>query len=169
MKILIVCYSMSGNVANVCSEIAGGCGADVLRVEPEKAYPDKGMKKFLWGGKSALMGEKPQLKPYEADLQSYDAVVIGYPVWASTYPPPIASFIAKHKEELKDKQIGAVACFAGSGGEKSLNKLKEALGIDAFFAAALVQDVYPKKPEIRAAREESIRTIAEQLKNKANE
>ena len=169
MNILIVCYSMSGNVFNVCTEIAGVCGADVLRVEPEKTYPDKGMKKFLWGGKSALMGEKPPLKPYETDLGSYDAVVIGYPVWASTYPPPIASFIEAHKEELKEKEIGAVACFAGSGGAKSLSKLKNALDVDAFFATALVQDSYPKKADLEAARKESIRTFAETLKNKTNE
>ena len=29
-----------------------------------KAYPTKGFRKFLWGGKSAVMAEKPKLLPF---------------------------------------------------------------------------------------------------------
>lgn len=168
MKTLLVCYSMSGNVADVCADVASRCGADVLRIEPEKAYPDKGMKKFLWGGKSALMGEKPPLKPYEVDWDAYDCIGIAYPVWASTYPPPIATFLDRHAEQLKTKSIAALACYAGSGAEKSLSKLRAALGVDRFCAEATVQDPYPKKPEIGQQRAESIRRFAEALQAKEN-
>ncbi|MDO5390117.1 MAG: hypothetical protein Q4F24_03355 [Eubacteriales bacterium] len=33
-----------------------------------KAYPDKGAKRFIWGGMSAVMGEKPALHPYEFNV-----------------------------------------------------------------------------------------------------
>lgn len=36
---------------------------------------DKGAKKFLWGGGSAVMGEKPILKPYEFDGSKYDEIM----------------------------------------------------------------------------------------------
>ena len=67
MSTAVVYYSMLGNSEMVAEHIAGGLGADVIRIEPDKAYPDKGAKKFLWGGRSAVMGEKPILKPYEFD------------------------------------------------------------------------------------------------------
>ena len=65
MSTAIVYYSMLGNSEMIAEKMALKLGADVIRIEPDKAYPDKGAKKFLWGGKSAVMGERPVLKPYE--------------------------------------------------------------------------------------------------------
>ena len=67
MKTAIVYYSMSGNVEQTANAVADAIGADLIRLQPEKAYPDKGAKKFLWGGKSALMGETPTLQSYTFD------------------------------------------------------------------------------------------------------
>ena len=56
MKTAVVYYSMSGNTAMVAKTLAERISADVLEIRPEKAYPDKGVRKFLWGGKSRFMG-----------------------------------------------------------------------------------------------------------------
>lgn len=156
---------MSGNVYGVCRNISADSGADLLRIEPEKVYPDKGMKKFLWGGKCALMGEKPALKPFDTDPSAYDAFVIAYPVWASTYAPPIGSFIEQYRDAIAGKPVAALACFAGSGAEKSLAKLKAALGVNEFIATGLIQDPYPKKPEIKQTRKESIRRFTDTIRS----
>ena len=51
MKTAIVYYSMSGNTKYVADKIAEGIKAsgevDIIRIKPEKAYPDKGAKKFF--------------------------------------------------------------------------------------------------------------------------
>ena len=65
MGTVIVYYSMLGNCEMVAEKIAEKLDADIIRIEPDKSYPDKGAKKFLWGGKSAVMGERPALKPYK--------------------------------------------------------------------------------------------------------
>ena len=93
MKTAIVYYSMSGNTKYVADKIAEKLGADIIRIEPVKAYPDEGAKKFIWGGKSAVMGEKPVLQPYEFSLEKYDRIILGTPVWASTFTPPVRTFI----------------------------------------------------------------------------
>ena len=72
MKKLVVYYSMHGNSELVAEAISRVTGADILRIEPVKAYPDKGAKKFIWGGKSAVMGETPKLKPYIFDEDKYE-------------------------------------------------------------------------------------------------
>ena len=82
MKALIVYYSMSGNTEYAAGRIAGRLGADLLRLEPEKAYPDSGFRKFFRGGKSAVMAEKPRLRPYQFDAGAYDTIIFGFPVWA---------------------------------------------------------------------------------------
>ena len=45
MKTAIVYYSMSGNCEFAAKKIADITGADLIRIEPEKAYPDSGFKK----------------------------------------------------------------------------------------------------------------------------
>ena len=64
MKELVVYYSMSGNTEDTAKKIASIRRADLLRIDPVRAYPDKGFRKFFWGGKSAVMAEKPELESY---------------------------------------------------------------------------------------------------------
>ena len=146
MKTLIVYYSMSGNCEETAAKIAAVSGADTLRIVPVTAYPDKGLKKFLWGGKSAVMGETPALEPYDTDLDAYDRVVIGFPVWASRPAPPIKSFIGQHKDELRSKRISVFACMAGSGAEKAIERLKEMIGTEELEAQMILTD--PKGKDI---------------------
>ncbi|MBQ2161110.1 MAG: flavodoxin family protein [Firmicutes bacterium] len=59
MKTAIVYYSLSGNCEYAAKKAASILGADLIRLEPVKDYPDSGFKKYFWGGKSAVMAEKP--------------------------------------------------------------------------------------------------------------
>ena len=127
MRTAIVFYSMSGNSEYVAKEIAKNIDADIIRIEPKKAYPNSGAKKFFWGGKSAVMGEAPELNPYEFDASKYDKVILGFPVWASTFAPPIRTFVKENFEVLKDKKVFAFACQGGAGAEKAFLKLSKLL------------------------------------------
>ena len=126
VKALIVYYSMGGNTEYVARKIAEQTGAEMLRLEPVKAYPDSGFKKFLWGGKSAVMAEKPRLKPYQFKADQYDTIIFGFPVWAGNITPPLRTFIADSKPGAS--RYAAFACQSGSGAEKAFGKLKECLG-----------------------------------------
>ena len=136
MKSLIVYYSMGGNTEYTAGKIAEKLGADLLRLKPEKEYPDSGFAKFFWGGKSAVMAEKPKLKPYRFDAEEYDTVIIGFPVWAGTIAPPIRTFL--HENEMKAVRYAAFACQGGSGAERAFGKLKECLGHDLAETLVLV-------------------------------
>ena len=80
MDTAVVYYSMSGNTAFAARKIARELGADLIELVPVKQYPDKGFRKFLWGGKSAVMAETPPLLPYEFDGDKYGQVIFGLPV-----------------------------------------------------------------------------------------
>lgn len=139
MKTAIVYYSMSGNTRQTAERIADAVGADLIRVEPVKEYPSAGMRKFIWGGKSAVMGEKPKLKPYSFGAE-YDRIIIGTPVWASCFAPPIRSFINENRDRLSGREISAFVCYSGGGADKALDKLKRYLGIDSFAAELILID-----------------------------
>ena len=143
MNTLIVYYSLEGNTEYAAEKIAASIGADTLRLRPKKAYADKGLAKYFWGGKSALMAENPELMSYEADLSAYDRIVFGFPVWASNFTPPIRTFVKENLEEIRGKQLAAFACQSGAGADKALAKLAIELGIDGFETKAVFID--PKK------------------------
>ena len=84
MNTLIVYYSLEGNTDFVAKKIADKLQADILRLVPVKKYPEKGLAKFFWGGKSAMMAETPELEPYSwlYKSKSYKIFSIFIPVFA---------------------------------------------------------------------------------------
>ena len=159
MKTLIVYYSLEGNTAYAAEKIASALGADTLRLEPVKAYPDSGFRKFFWGGKSAVMAETPELQPYGFSADVYDRIIFGFPVWAGNVTPPIRTFIKENR--LTGKHIAAFACESGAGAEKAFGKLKAALGIDRLDAELILID--PKaKPS--AENEQKLKAFCDGLK-----
>ena len=145
MKTIIVYYSLEGNTDYAAKRIASELKADLLRLEPEKAYPDSGFKKFFWGGKSAVMAETPKLCSYAFNASEYDRIVFGFPVWASNVAPPIRTFVKENDPD--GKRIAAFACESGAGAEKAFVKLKAALGIDAFEAELILIDPMTRPSE----------------------
>ncbi|MBR4200250.1 MAG: flavodoxin [Oscillospiraceae bacterium] len=159
MKTLIVYYSLEGNTEYTAQQIAETMGADLLCLKPVKAYPTGKVSKFVWGGKSAVMSETPELKPYSCDAAAYDCIVFGFPVWASTIAPPLRTFI--RSQDLKGKRIAAFACQTAAGADKAFVKLKGELGLDALEAELTLLDPKTKpNPE----NEQKIRDFCAALK-----
>ena len=159
-KDLVVYYSLEGNTEYVAEILKEKTGADLLKLVPKKAYHDKGFAKFLWGGKSAVMAEKPELEDINVDLSKYERIIFGFPVWASNFTPPLRTFIEDNAEKLKGKRFAAFACQSGSGAEKAFVKLAKCAGISDFEQKAVFLD--PKaKPDDK--KKEQIEDFCEAL------
>ena len=161
MGTAIVYYSLNGNSEMVAEKLAAKLDADVIKLEPDKAYPDKGAKKFLWGGKSAVMGEQPVLKPYEFDADKYDKLILGFPVWASRPAPPICTFLNNNKDKLSGKKISVFACQSGNGAEKAFERVKKMIGIDTFAAELILID---PKTRVNADNDKKIESFCEKIR-----
>ncbi len=161
MKTIIVYYSLEGFTKKWAEKIAERTGADLLALHPVKEYPSSGAKKFLWGGKSALMGDKPKLQPYIFNAEKYERVILAYPVWASSVTPPVRSFAEENREALSGKKIGAIATFMGSGAEKSIKKLAKLIGAEP-QPQLILTDLDDKSAENERRAEEFIGLISEQ-------
>lgn len=158
MKTIIVYYSMGGNTEFAAGKIADRLGADLLRLQPKKAYPSSGFRKFFWGGKSSVMAETPELVPYAFDGTAYDRVIFGFPVWAGNITPPLRTFIQEN--DLSGKRMAAFACQSGSGAEKAFGKLKACLGIERLEADLILID---PKDKPRKDNEEKIADFCAKL------
>ncbi len=166
MKDLVVYFSLEGNTQYVAERIKEQTGADLLRLVPKKAYQDKGFAKFFWGGKSAVMAEKPALEEISIDLDMYDRIIFGFPVWASNYAPPLRTFIENYKDRLKDMEFAAYACQSGSGAEKAFIKLANTIGIDHIDHSEIFID---PKAKTNDDTEKQIERFCEWLKGEPQE
>jgi len=147
MKRIIIYFSLEGNTEYIADELAKVLSAEKLKLVPKKAYSTSGFSKFFWGGKSAVMAEKPELEAYDLDVSAYDEIIFGFPVWAGTFTPPLRTFILENKENLKNKTIAVFACQSGSGAERAFSKLKDCIGITSFAATAIFIDPKDKPSE----------------------
>lgn len=161
MRTAVVYYSMSGNTEYAAKKISEALGADLIRIEPEKPYPEKGFMKFLRGGRSAVTGETPKLKPVPFDADLYDRVVLASPVWASNLTPPMRTFVLENRDRLIKKRVAVLLSFSGGGADKALEKLKAFSGISDFEACAVLTDPV-KRPS--AENEKRLSEFIDKLK-----
>ncbi len=131
MKTLVVYFSFEGNTKFIAEKIAESINTDIIELETSKKYPTEGFRKYFWGGKSVIFGEKPKLTNERIDLDQYETIIIGTPVWAASFAPPIKSFISQYN--IQGKRIALFASHGGGGAEKCFMKLKEALPGNEFI------------------------------------
>jgi len=103
MKKLVIFYSLNNNTKFIAEKLAQGIGADILELKPEKEIPQKEPMQHLSGGKQAMAKETPRLQKYDINLADYDTLIIGTPVWAFTFTPPLRTFLREN--QIKNKKI----------------------------------------------------------------
>lgn len=143
MKSIIVYYSLDGNTRYVAEKIAADTGAELLELIPEKPYSTGKIGKFFWGGKSVVLGDMPELHEYRKDFEGYDLVIIGTPIWAGSFAPPIKTFL--HEVNLKTAKVAAFACSSSGGADKCFGKIITEGGIDKLEATLSLVDPFSKK------------------------
>ena len=115
MKILVVFYSSSGTTRRVGQAFATQLGADVEDIQEVKPrhldVTEPGgigkLVKIMLAGAEANLGLSVPILPATHNAADYDLILLGTPLWGSSLPGPVRSYIVKHREQFK-----AVAFFA---------------------------------------------------------
>lgn len=141
MNTLVVYFSFEGNTKFIAETIAEAINADMIELKTNKKYPTEGFQKYFWGGKSVIFGEMPELLNDQIDWNRYETILIGTPVWAGSYAPPVKSFIKQY--HIQGKRIALFASHGGGGAKKCFAKLKKALTGNTFIGE--IAFVEPKK------------------------
>lgn len=136
MAVLILYYSYEGNTHRLAEYIHSQLGYDIVRLQPKKEMKQRGFSKYYFGGRDVFMKQTPALKPIDVNLADYEAVIVGTPVWAWTFAPPIRTIVAENW--LRDKRIYYLYTHQGGCGgvEKKAkaafepaNKLVSCMGV----------------------------------------
>ena len=115
MKFLVVYYSLSGNTEAAAKKIAENLGADLLKLDTEKAMPKSFAARILVGGGQVMMNHIPKLKPLEKDPAGYDEIILGSPIWNSKGVPAIDAFLQDEKAAAK---VTSLFFLSGGGDTK---------------------------------------------------
>ena len=142
MKAAVVYYSRSGVTKKIAEKIQAKFNADMIFVEPEKAY------KSFPGAIIRVIREKkgkkiPAPKEAPADFSAYDTVFIGFPVWAATIPDFLQEYI--RQADLAGKRVIPFATAGNNGRDESLAALKALLDEQAIRLMVLQQQIRAAK------------------------
>lgn len=158
MKAVIIYYSLDGNTELIANMISKRIGSDLIKLRPKKEVAKEGFRKFFWGGKGVIFKDKPELLNEKIILDHYDTVIIGTPIWAGSFTPPILSFISS--TPIKDKSIHIYSCSLGGGTEKCFQKLRELLkGNTVISTAEFVEPTKCDKSQVEQQVEQFCRSI----------
>jgi len=163
MKSIVIYYTLENSTKKAANIIATKLNADILELQPMKAYPTGSISKFFWGGKSVIFNQKPKLSTYHFNASTYDLIIIGTPIWAGTYTPPIQTFISENS--LTDKKIALFSCHDGGGPKKCFQQLTSKLSSSEIIAYLdLINPNKAKAEETNQKIETFISTISLKMK-----
>ncbi len=130
-KILIVCYSRTGNTLDAAQQIQKATGGTLFEIKPKTPYPSEYKKCTEQAKKEIKENFKPELASMPENWDKYQVIFIGSPNWWGTMSPPVASFI--HSSNFSGKTV--IPFFTNGGGgmqncEKDVrNMLSEKQGL----------------------------------------
>ena len=113
---------VEGSTQYLANVIHQRTGADVYRIEPQKAYAVN-HKILVADAKAELLrNARPELKDTIGDLSQYDTIFLGYPIWWGTMPKIINTFLESY--DLSNKTIMPFCTSGGSGISSSVSAIK---------------------------------------------
>lgn len=97
-------------------------GADLFEIQPSAPYPEDYEATVAQAEREKQAGYEPPLKENVAEIGAYSTVYLGFPVWGSTAPTVIKSFLSKH--DLAGKDLVPLITYGGYGAGDSLAVLR---------------------------------------------
>lgn len=123
-KILVVYYSLDGSCALIANSIAEAAGAEIKRIECIKPMSGGKKSKLFFGGMQVIFKMRPAIKPLDINFDDYELIIIGTPVWVSTFAPAVRTFLSENR--IKNRKIALFCCYGGDEG-KTFDNMKAKL------------------------------------------
>lgn len=139
LKALVICYSLEGHTLTIAQTLKKELNIDLLEIKPAKEIKSIGFSKYIIGGGQVMFKKKPTLASIDVDLSLYDTIILGSPIWAGTFTPPIRTLL--EKGILKDKNIAFFYTHQGGANKAELKAKKSILKYNKFISALSLRDV----------------------------
>lgn len=121
-RVLVAFFTRSGNTMLIAGKVRRDLGADMFEIQPSAPYPEDYDATVAQAEREKQAGYEPPLKDNVAEIGAYSTVYLGFPVWGSTAPTVIKSFLSKH--DLAGKDLVPLITHGGYGAGDSLAVLR---------------------------------------------
>jgi flavodoxin len=95
-KVLVAYFSRTGNTRVIAGQVRRAFDADLFEIQPAEAYPEDYEATVRQAQRGRDAGHEPPLKAALPNIATYEAIFLGFPVWGTTAPPVIRSFLSGH-------------------------------------------------------------------------
>lgn len=130
---LVVFYSRTGRTKLVAFKIAQMLNCEIEEIVDLKNR--SGIVGWLISGFDAATKKLTTINPITKNLDSYDNIILCSPVWASSVPPAVRTFLITFKEKIKN--ISCVATMSGIGANKMFKEVEALSGKNLKAAVAI--------------------------------
>lgn len=113
--ILIVYFSKTNTTESVALAIYDLLDADLYEIERKEPYPEEYTPTTEIAREEKDANARPELKTYlpKSVVEQYDTIFVGFPIWWSTAPMPVLTFLNFY--DLSGKTIYTFCTAASSG------------------------------------------------------
>lgn len=95
-RILVAYFSRSGNTRVIAGVIHRSLKTDLFEIEPATPYPEDYFQTVELAKNERTGGIKPALKKSVADIERYETLYLGFPIWGTSVPPVVQTFLSSH-------------------------------------------------------------------------
>ncbi len=95
-RILVAYFSRSGNTRVIAGVIHRSLKTDLFEIEPAAAYPEDYFQTVEQASDERTRGIKPAIRNNLKTLENYQIVYLGFPVWGTSVPPVVQTFLSSH-------------------------------------------------------------------------
>ncbi|WP_380178344.1 flavodoxin [Kalamiella sp. sgz302252] len=95
-RVLVAYFSRSGNTRVIAGVIHRSLNTDLFEIEPATPYPEDYFQTVEQAKNERERGVKPALKKSVTDISRYETVYLGFPVWGTSVPPVVQTFLSSH-------------------------------------------------------------------------
>ncbi|MDO4365083.1 MAG: flavodoxin, partial [Clostridia bacterium] len=125
-RVLTVYFSATGNTKSLAEKVANVANSDIVEIIPETLYTSADLNYSDSNCRANQEQNDPNARPKIANtisnIEDYDVIILGYPIWWSTMPKIINTFLETY--DLSVKTIMPFCTSGSSGIATSVSAIK---------------------------------------------
>lgn len=121
-RTLVAFFTRTGNTKLIAAAVRRNLDADLFEIQLADPYPEDYEATVAQAEREKQTGYEPRLKESVGEIGAYSKLYLGFPVWGSTAPTVIKSFLSKH--DLAGKELVPLITHGGYGAGDSLAVLR---------------------------------------------
>jgi len=120
---LVAYFTRTGNTRLIATQIARARKATLFQIVPAAPYPEDYEEQVAQAEDERRRGFLPPLRANVSTLDAFDTVYLGFPIWGTTAPSVIRSFLSTH--DMSGKTLVPFVTHGGYGLGTSLAVVAE--------------------------------------------